>query len=337
MAEMARMAEVARVHADQCYQSGNYAPGCEGPRGENWNPIMAARVAGQAQREAEAAAAAAAAEAARKAKEAANRDCGPFGLGCAANDLANAYVGLGSAIVSAGASFVADPVGSIQANASAIAHTALMVASFAPPPINVAASLLDAGLYALEGDYVGAATALLGMVPGGRLAGIAAGALLKGGTKLASIGLKGLKAGGGALTKALGHVGGEVGGRLGSQADDALGALYRHPGPAGGKRLPMNMDSVQTVGQNHGLDISGMDITIRKDITGVAGMTNPDQSVVFARDAFASEEELARTIFHEGVHVGDLRSGLPYPTTPGQFATWEKRAYDLEEAWWKSH
>ncbi len=70
----------------------------------------------------------------------------------------------------------------------------------------------------------------MGMVPGGRLAGIAAGALLKGGTKLLSVGLKGAKAGAGALTKALGHVGGELGGKAAGLSDD-LGKKIADMGP----------------------------------------------------------------------------------------------------------
>jgi RHS repeat-associated protein len=56
----------------------------------------------------------------------------------------------------------------VSENASTITHATLGVASFVPG-LGVATSLLDAGLYAAEGDYMSAGLSLAGAVPGGAL------------------------------------------------------------------------------------------------------------------------------------------------------------------------
>ena len=67
------------------------------------------------------------------------------------------------------------------------------------------------------------------------------------------------------------------------------------------------------------------------------GITKPDGTIVLTRDAFISEEQLARTMAHERFHLEDLRSGLPVPHSPRKIREWERRAYAYEEEWWQEH
>jgi hypothetical protein len=93
-----------------------------------------------------------------------------------------------------------------------------MVATFVPG-IGGLAALADAGLYAFEGDYMSAALALTGLIPGGRIAGMA-GSALKSAAKGLSFATKAGKAGLGKL----GSLGGKVLGKLGK---DGFGGLSR--------------------------------------------------------------------------------------------------------------
>jgi hypothetical protein len=211
------------------------------------------------------------AEAERLAAEAAKRDCGPFGVGCMASDAWNAGVGLASSAVSAGQAFVANPVGFVQENASAIAHTALMVASFAPPPINVAAALLDAGLYAFEGDYMSAAMSLMGAIPGGRLAAMGGGALLKGASKGLSLATKAGKAG---LTK-LKTLGGKVLGKLGKAGDELVEAGEKKvPNPWGKAGGPAHQAKVSEVIE----EMESRGLTVKQEVPFAAGAGGPQKT-----------------------------------------------------------
>lgn len=99
----------------------------------------------------------------------------------------------------------------------------------------------------------------------------------------------------------------------------------------------MNMQCVCEVAGKYGIDISDVQITIDKGRMGFQGITGPTQLVTLARDAFANEETLARTLYHESVHVSDLRAGMPYPMTESATDAWESRAYGLENEWWANH
>ena len=106
---------------------------------------------------------------------------------------------------------------------------------------------------------------------------------------------------------------------------------------SGGRRpLPMNMETVCGVACKYGIDISDVTININKTRAGYAGSTARDGTITLTRSAFASEEQLARTLFHERFHVNQIRSGMGYPASPAAAGPWESAAYAAEEAWWSS-
>jgi uncharacterized protein YukE len=112
--------------------------------------------------------------------------------------------------------------------------------------------------------------------------------------------------------------------------------LSRVRGKGSGPRMRMSLESVQDIAAKYGIDISGIQFSINNRISGVCGATRPDQSVMLCRDAFRSEEDLARTLEHERFHVSELRAGRPYPTSREADA-FEDRAYAHEEQWWNNH
>jgi len=77
--------------------------------------------------------------------------------------------------------------------------------------------------------------------------------------------------------------------------------------------LPMNWDSINCVCEKYGIDLSENEVSINKSLSGVRGTTAADQSITLGRGAFASEEQLAKTLVHEQFHVAQLQGGMPYP------------------------
>jgi hypothetical protein len=110
--------------------------------------------------------------------------------------------------------------------------------------------------------------------------------------------------------------------------------LDRVHGKGSGPSYRMNMTSVRSVAAKYGIDLSSMHIVIQEGPRGCFGVTRPDGSVVLYRDAFSTEEDLARTLVHEQVHAQDLASGLPYPRDRETAESWEDRAYAYEDLWW---
>ncbi|SIR96999.1 WXG100 family type VII secretion target [Micromonospora avicenniae] len=122
-------------------------------------------------------------------------------------------------------------------------------------------------------------------------------------------------------------------GRLGRATLDE-DSLSRVRGKGAGPRMPMNMEAVQNIAAKYGIDIAGIPITINNRVSGVCGVTRPDNSVMLCREAFRSEEDLARTLEHERFHVAELREGQTYPATRHEVDAFEDRAYAHEERWW---
>lgn len=77
-----------------------------------------------------------------------------------------------------------------------------------------------------------------------------------------------------------------------------------------------------------------MNMQINKTRAGIVGVTSPNGAVTLTRSAFADEEQLARTLFHERFHVGQIRSGMGYPRSIREAAPWGDTADAAEEAWW---
>ncbi|MEV0881862.1 WXG100 family type VII secretion target [Micromonospora echinofusca] len=122
-------------------------------------------------------------------------------------------------------------------------------------------------------------------------------------------------------------------GRSGAEPD----ALNRVRRRGSGPRMPMTMESVHTIAAKYDINLSGVRLTINNRLSGLCGVTRADLSVMLCREAFRSEEDLARTLVHERFHVSELRDGHPYPTKEHDFEAFEDRAYAHEEQWWNSH
>ena len=98
----------------------------------------------------------------------------------------------------------------------------------------------------------------------------------------------------------------------------------------------MNMGTVRSVASKFGIQIDDLSIGINKARAGMRGSTAPNQCVTLCRGAFESEEQLAKTLVHERVHVEDLRAGMPYPSTYDALSAAEVRAEEIANAWWES-
>lgn len=93
-----------------------------------------------------------------------------------------------------------------------------------------------------------------------------------------------------------------------------------------GAKLPMSMDTVNSVAQKYGIDLTENDIRINKAVAGVRGSTARNQAITLYRDAFENEAELAKTLVHEQYHVSQLQGGMPYPGNYDAAASWEAEA-----------
>jgi hypothetical protein len=122
-------------------------------------------------------------------------------------------------------------------------------------------------------------------------------------------------------------------GRRGGRPDEP--ALNRVKKRGAGPIKLFNLESVRTVAEKYGIDISTLDISLGDvKIRGVCGRTNPDGSIVVFPAGFRSEEDLARTLAHEKFHSDEIAAGKTFPTNDGELDTWEDRAYAYEEQWW---
>ncbi|MFF0176719.1 WXG100 family type VII secretion target [Micromonospora profundi] len=113
--------------------------------------------------------------------------------------------------------------------------------------------------------------------------------------------------------------------------------LSRVRGRGTGPRMPMNLEAVKSIAAKYGIEISDLHVTVNNRVSGVCGLTKPDGSVMLCREAFRSEEDLARTLEHERFHVAELRQGHPYPASRHEIDAFEDRAYGHEEQWWRNH
>lgn len=97
----------------------------------------------------------------------------------------------------------------------------------------------------------------------------------------------------------------------------------------------MNMDTVNSVATKYGIKIDDLNLRINKFIAGRRGSRAPNQCVTPCRGGFESEEQLAKTLVHERVHVDDLRGGMPYPKGYDAESAAEIRAEAAANDWWE--
>lgn len=102
-------------------------------------------------------------------------------------------------------------------------------------------------------------------------------------------------------------------------------------------RLTMDFGSVYDVADKYGIDVDNVVIKFNKAIQNASGLTSKDGTITLYRDAFASEEELAKTLVHELHHVQQLKEGMPYPRYYDYNSPWEKAARQAEDDFWNNH
>ena len=105
---------------------------------------------------------------------------------------------------------------------------------------------------------------------------------------------------------------------------------------------PMQLRHVKFVAEKYGIDLEGIDIRIERDETligmGIFGSANPKYlkkgRIHLFPDAFQSEDELAKTIFHEKVHIEQFYN-YGYDTVVNDRKKYENEARELEKSYFK--
>ncbi|MCL1997648.1 MAG: hypothetical protein FWG65_02665 [Turicibacter sp.] len=73
--------------------------------------------------------------------------------------------------------------------------------------------------------------------------------------------------------------------------------------------IPMRMRYVKRIAEKYGIDLKDVKVVIDRDPynlnMGYTRLANPDKigEIILEPNAFISEEELARTLFHEKIHI----------------------------------
>jgi hypothetical protein len=132
---------------------------------------------------------------------------------------------------------------------------------------------------------------------------------------------------------------------IGNQPEEdvsAQGRLLRDysadDGSRGGPELDRTMSNVRRVIDRYGIEMNeGAKIKIDRGLRGVRGMTLPGRAIRLAPEAFENEEQLARTIYHENWHVGQINRYGRYFSGPAEADRWEQEAWNAERQWWRNH
>jgi hypothetical protein len=109
-------------------------------------------------------------------------------------------------------------------------------------------------------------------------------------------------------------------------------------GSRGGPELDRTISNVRRVIDRYGIEMNeGAKIKIDRGLRSVRGMTLPDRAIRLAPEAFENEEPLARTIYHENWHVGQINRYGRYFSGPAEADRWEQEAWNAERQWWRNH
>ncbi|MCL2016828.1 MAG: hypothetical protein FWG68_11350 [Defluviitaleaceae bacterium] len=99
--------------------------------------------------------------------------------------------------------------------------------------------------------------------------------------------------------------------------------------------IPMQLRYVKRIARKYGIDLTGIRIRIDRDPHNlnwdVTGEANPSRigDIILLPNAFISEEIVARTLFHEKIHIEQFRQyGSEY--VQNNHVRFEKEAYTAE-------
>lgn len=131
-------------------------------------------------------------------------------------------------------------------------------------------------------------------------------------------------------------------GAITAGADPESGVLTRdhsaNEGTRGGPQLARTMENVRDVIDRYGIRMNkGARIRIDKGLRGVRGITEPNRTIRLSPQAFENEEQLARTIYHENIHVGQISANGHYFRDAVERDRWEQEAWEAELRWWTEH
>ncbi|ADJ47307.1 hypothetical protein AMES_5482 [Amycolatopsis mediterranei S699] len=112
-------------------------------------------------------------------------------------------------------------------------------------------------------------------------------------------------------------------------------------GPGESGALKVSPENLKVIQEKYGIEIQpGARVGINKGLRGAYGETVPTPRgarIDIAPQAFVNEEQLARTLYHENVHAGQLAgNGGRYPAAAGH-AAWEDAAHEADQQWWDDH
>ncbi len=174
-------------------------------------------------------------------------------------------------------------------------HTVLDVAGFIPV-VGTAADLINAGLYAAQGDYVNAGLSLVSAVP---VIGDAAGALGKGGKVLGKAVTKGGKVLGKAVTK-----GGKALGQAVTKSGKVLGKAVTKGGKALGQAVTKGGKSIgKVVTQFGGKNSAKLSRSITKN-SAKLGRSITKNSAKLGRSITKNSAKLGRSITRNSASLG---------------------------------
>lgn len=113
-------------------------------------------------------------------------------------------------------------------------------------------------------------------------------------------------------------------------------------GPGESGRLKVTPDNIRKIAEKYGIRLHpNARVVINKSLRGVYGETVPTGQgarIELAPGAFVNEEQLARTLYHENMHVEQLaRNGWRYPPNQAGHDAWENEAHAGDKQWWDEH
>jgi hypothetical protein len=113
-------------------------------------------------------------------------------------------------------------------------------------------------------------------------------------------------------------------------------------GPGDSGKLKVTPNNLKAIADKYGIQIHpNARVGINKGLRGAYGETVPTgrgARIDISPQAFVNEEQLARTLYHENLHAGQLSgNGWRYPPTQAGHDAWEHAAHEGDKRWWDEH